>query len=87
MSTKPLVLWAARKKWNLRYTTRAAEQTSGIFTTPDGPLPFRFESGSRRIHLAEETVLLDEYGWEVDEKGHTVFRSTAPRKTKEQTDG
>jgi len=87
MSTKPLVLWAARKRWTLRFGSRAPGETTGIFTTPDGPLDFRYEAASRRIHLPDETLLLNEYGWEVDEKGRTVFRSRAPRGQKEQPNG
>ncbi len=85
MSTKPLVLWAARKKWTLRFSARTPAEATGIFTTPDGALDFRYEQAVRRIHLPDETILVNEYGWEVDEKGRTVFRSQSPRKQKEQT--
>ncbi|MBI3960714.1 MAG: hypothetical protein HY328_18035 [Chloroflexi bacterium] len=84
MSTKPLVLWAARKQWRLRFAGRTPAEVTGIFTTADGPLDFRYEQESRRIHLPGETILVNEYGWEVDEKGRTVFRSQSPRKQKEQ---
>lgn len=79
MSTKPLVLWAARKQWSLRFAERTPVEVAGIFTTPDGPLHFRYEAESRRIHLSGETILVNEYGWEVDTKGRTVFRSVAKR--------
>lgn len=80
MSTKPLVLWAARKKWTLRFSGRTPAESRGIFSTPDGPVNFRYEAAARRIHLPGATILLNEYGWEVDEKGRTVFRSYAPHK-------
>ena len=79
MSTKPLVLWAARKKWTLRFSTRTPAEAAGIFTTPDGALDFRYEQADRRIHLPDATILVNAYGWEVDEKGRTVFRSVAKR--------
>jgi|GEM_PF-530522 len=87
MSTKPLVMWAARKQWTLRFAGRTPGEATGTLTTPGGPLDFRFERTARRIHLPEETILVNEYGWEVDEQGRTVFRSTSPRKAKEQPDG
>lgn len=80
MSTKPLVLWAARKKWTLRFSGRTPDESRGVFSTPDGPVDFRYEAATRRIHLPGATILVNEYGWEVDEKGRTVFRSYAPRK-------
>lgn len=85
MSTKPLVLWAARKHWTLRFSGRTPTEVTGIFTTADGLLDFRYEQEGRRIHLPDATILVDQYGWEVDTKGHTVFRSLSPRKQKEQT--
>jgi len=85
MSTKPLVLWAARKKWTLRFSARTPAEASGIFTTPDGALDFRYELEDRRIYLPDATILVDAYGWQVDEKGRTVFRSQSPRQQKEQT--
>lgn len=83
MSTKPLVLWAARRKWSVRYTHREAGEVRGLFTTPDGPSEFRYESGPRRVHLPDGVIHLNEYGWEVDEAGRTVFRSVSPAKAKE----
>ena len=80
MSTKPLVLWAARKKWTLRFSARAPGEATGIFTTPDGSIDFRYEQAERRIHMSDETILVNEYGWEVDAAGRTVFRSQSPRK-------
>lgn len=87
MSTKALVLWAARKTWTLRFSQRTADETTGILNTPDGPLAFRYESEPRRIHLPGETLTVNEYGWEVDEQGRTVFRSPSPHKPKEQSNG
>ncbi|RLT44914.1 MAG: hypothetical protein DWI57_02055 [Chloroflexi bacterium] len=87
MSTKPLVLWAARKKWTLRFSGRTPSEVTGIFTSAEGAIAFRYEQASRRIHLPDATILVNEYGWEVDEKGRTVFRSVSPRKQKEQTNG
>ncbi|HRJ44092.1 MAG: hypothetical protein KJZ86_02300 [Caldilineaceae bacterium] len=87
MSTKALVLWAARKKWTVRFAQRTPDATTGILNTPDGPLAFRYETGPGRIHLPDATILVNEYGWEVDEGGRTVFRSSSPHKRKEQSNG
>jgi len=87
MSTKPLVLWAARKQWTLRFSRRTPAEVTGVFATADGPLDFRYEQEGRRIHLSGEIILVNDYGWEVDEKGRTVFRSQSPRKQKEQPNG
>lgn len=84
MSTKPLILWAARKHWAVRFSGRTSVEATGIFTTADGPLDFRYERETQRVHLPRETILLNEYGWEVDEKGRTVFRSYAPRAQKSE---
>jgi len=85
MSMKPLVLWAAHRQWRLRFATRTPAEASGVLTTPDGPLDFRYERLERRIHLPHTSVLVDEYGWEVDETGATVFRSQPPRTQTEPT--
>lgn len=81
MSIKPLALWAVHQGWTIRFTQRTPEEAAGVLSTPDGPIPFRFEPVARLLHLPESVVQLDPYGWEVDEAGRTVFRSfkVAPR--------
>ncbi len=81
MSRKPLVLWAARKQWTLRFSGRTPTEVTGTFSTADGPVAFRYDQEKRRIYLPSETILVNDFGWEVDEKGRTVFRSVAPHKS------
>ena len=74
MSLKPLVRWATFQGWTLRYTGRGEETATGVFTTPEGMVPFRYERAVRTIHLPGRAVRLNEHGWEVDESGETHFR-------------
>jgi hypothetical protein len=85
MSVKPLARWAIFQKWSLRYTERGDEIVRGIFTTPAGTFPFRYERTARIVHLPARTVQLDEYGWEVNASGRTTFQSKSSKKPKEST--
>lgn len=76
MSVKPLARWATFQQWTLRYTDRNERGVRGIFTTPDGPVVFRYDRHERTIYLPDRSVRLDEHGWEVDASGQTRFTST-----------
>jgi hypothetical protein len=73
MNLKPLVRWATFQRWTLRYTERSAERASGIFTTPDGEVGFRYDCQARAVHLPDRSVQLNEHGWEVNNAGETRF--------------
>ena len=76
MSVRPLVLWVTRQQaTTMRFTGRDPEVATGVLTDPDGSVPFTFDRGARRLCLPDRTVYLDDYGWEVDEQGKTVFQS------------
>ncbi len=76
MSLRPIVLWASRQPaTKLRFACRDAAAATGLLNGPQGTMEFRFEREARRLTLPDRTIYLDEYGWEVDEQGKTVFRS------------
>jgi len=78
MTLKPLAHWALFRKYKLRYTHRAADEVQGIFTTPSGEqLHFVFQPSVRGLTVGDApAVTLNDHGWEVDERGEIVFRST-----------
>ena len=76
MSVRPLVLWVTRQQaTTMRFTRRDSEVATGMLTSTKGTVPFTFDRGARRLCLPEQTVYLDDYGWEVDENGNIVFQS------------
>lgn len=76
MSVRPIVLWASRQPMTkLRFESRDAGAATGLLTGPEGTIEFRFDREARRLTLPDRTIYLDDYGWEVDERGRTVFRS------------
>jgi hypothetical protein len=64
MNVKPLVHWAIHKQFKLRFSKREPHEVTGILTTPDGQVPFRYEPETRRIHLPDETIEINAHGWE-----------------------
>lgn len=79
MTLKPLALFAVHRKYTLRYTQRAADSVQGIFTTKSGEeLPFTYRPAERILFIADAApIILNEYGWETNERGEVVFRSKA----------
>ncbi len=76
MSVRPLVLWVTRQEETvMRFTRRDQELATGVLTDANGTISFTFDRLARRLSLPDRDVFLDEYGWEVDEKGGTVFQS------------
>ncbi len=76
MSVRPLVLWVTRQEETvMRFTRRDSDLAAGVLTDPGGTVPFSFDRLTRRLSLPDGDIYLDEYGWEVDEKGQIVFRS------------
>ncbi|MCY3992446.1 MAG: hypothetical protein OXF50_14580 [Caldilineaceae bacterium] len=76
MSVRPLVLWVTRQEETvMRFTRRDRDIATGILTDANGTVPFAFDRVARRLSLPARDIYLDEYGWEVDEKGQIVFQS------------
>ena len=76
MSVRPLVLWVTRQEETvMRFTQRDKKFATGVLTDADGTVAFSFDRSARRLSLPDRDIYLDEYGWEVDEKGQIVFQS------------
>lgn len=76
MSVRPLVLWVARQEETvMRFTRRDEELATGVLNDADGTTPFSFDRLAKRLSLPDRDIYLDDYGWEVNEKGQIVFQS------------
>ena len=76
MSVRPLVLWVTRQQaTTMRFTRRDADEATGVLTNPTGAVPFTYDRGARQLRLPDRNIYLNDYGWEVDEQGQTVFHS------------
>ena len=76
MSVRPLVLWVARQEETvMRFTRRDENIATGVLTDADGTVPFSFDRLAKRLSLPDRDIFLDDYGWEVNEKGQIVFQS------------
>lgn len=52
----------------MRITQRAADEVRGVFTTPAGQETFRYDAVGMIIYLDEQSVPINEYGWEVGQE-------------------
>lgn len=76
MSVRPLVLWVTRQEETvMRFTRRDQEIATGVLTDAHGTVAFSFDRLARRLSLPDCDIYLDDYGWEVNEKGQIVFQS------------
>lgn len=76
MSVRPLVLWVTRQDETvMRFTRRDRNIATGVLRDVNGTVPFSFDRLARRLSLPDRDIYLDDYGWEVDEKGQIVFQS------------
>lgn len=66
VNVKPLTHWLIYRHYTVRFTERAVNQVSGIITTPDGSIPFRYDPIALVVHLPTKTVNINEFGWEID---------------------
>jgi hypothetical protein len=66
VNVKPLMHWLIYRHYTVRITERAATHVAGIMTTPDGPIPFRYDPVAQVVYLPTQTVAINEYGWEID---------------------
>ena len=64
-NVKPLTHWAIYKGYKMRILQRAADEVSGIFTTADGQVPFRYDAIGMVVYLEEQPLAINEYGWEI----------------------
>lgn len=66
VNVKPLTHWLIYRHYTVRFTERTANQVSGVLTTPDGKLPFRYDPIALVVHLPTQSININEYGWEID---------------------
>ncbi len=69
-NVKPLVHWAIFRKYTVRFRERTPQQVTGVLRTPGGEVDFRYEPATQTIHLPDETVHINDHGWELDEAGN-----------------
>lgn len=63
-NVKPLTHWVIYRGYKVRFRERLAGVVTGVLTTPQGELDFRYDSATRLIELPTERIAIDEYGWE-----------------------
>lgn len=66
-NVKPLTHWIIYKKYTVRFQQRTPQAVTGLLTTPAGEVPFTYDPQTMTIHLPDEVVVINEYGWEVSE--------------------
>lgn len=66
---KPLMHWLIHRRYTVRITQRATHEVKGIITTPAGPVDFRYDPVELVIHLPDQRIRINEYGWELDTPG------------------
>ena len=63
---KPLTHWLIYRGYSVRFSHRSPESVQGVIATPEGELAFDYEPQSMTIHLPDRTVVINQYGWEID---------------------
>jgi hypothetical protein len=63
---KPLTHWLIYRGYSVRFSRRRPESVQGVIATPEGELAFDYEPQSMTIHLPDRTVVINQYGWEID---------------------
>jgi hypothetical protein len=57
--------WLIYRNYTVRITQRAADHVAGIMTTPEGQINFTYDAVGRIVHLPEQSIAINEYGWEI----------------------
>ena len=65
-NVKPLTHWLIYRHYTVRFTARTATEVRGIITTPDGQVDFRYDPIGQIVYLPDQTVAINEYGWEIE---------------------
>jgi hypothetical protein len=64
-NVKPLMRWLIDKGYTVHFTQRSPDAVAGVLTTPAGTLSFTYARATRTLHLPDQTIYLNEYGWDV----------------------
>jgi hypothetical protein len=67
-NVKPLTHWVIYKKYTVRFTARTPQAVQGILTTPVGEVPFTYDPQQKLIHLPDQAVAINDYGWETQQE-------------------
>lgn len=65
VNVKALTHWIIYKGYKVRFTQRAPTMVTGILTTPQGEINFRYDPTCYTIYLPDERITINEYGWEL----------------------
>jgi hypothetical protein len=64
-NVKPLTRWVIYRGYKVRFARRAADEVTGVLTTPEGEVGFRYDPVALVVHLPNERIAINEYGWEL----------------------
>lgn len=64
-NVKPLTHWVIYRGYKVRFGERGAGLVTGVLTTPQGELDFRYDPVARLIELPAARIAIDEFGWEI----------------------
>lgn len=69
IDVKPLTRWAIYKGSKLRFRRRTPESVTGVLTDASGnEMAFEYMPQTLVLHIGNEQIRMDEYGWEVERK-------------------
>ncbi|CAN5679046.1 hypothetical protein BH10CHL1_BH10CHL1_35560 [soil metagenome] len=74
---KPLMHWIIYRGYKVRFTQRTPDQVTGILTTGTGEIIFRYEPTANLVHLPDERIVINEYGWELNKEAIPLHREGA----------
>ncbi|MBV7336545.1 hypothetical protein KFU94_51605 [Chloroflexi bacterium TSY] len=49
----------------MRFRKRTLQEVTGILTTPDGAVEFRYDPQNMLIYLPDKQIEINEHGWEL----------------------
>jgi hypothetical protein len=64
---KPVTRWIFARGYTVRFAERTPERVRGVLTTPAGEVTFVYDPRRRIVELPGERVMIDEYGWEINQ--------------------
>ena len=65
-NVKPFTHWVIYKKYKVRFQQRTLQAVTGVLTTLVGEVLFRYDPQRMIIHLPNEQIAINEYGWEIE---------------------
>jgi hypothetical protein len=68
VNVKPLTHWVIYRGYKMRFTSRAPDAVTGILITPAGEIKFRYEPTALLVHLPDQRITINEYGWELNKE-------------------